>query len=78
MPPVSLLIKPASSNCNMRCKYCFYHSLAENRDVRSYGIMDIETLEILVEKTLNFSDVTCTFAFQGGGTYPGGTVFLKN
>ena len=45
MPPVSLLIKPASSNCNLRCKYCFYHSVAENRDVRSYGIMDLETLE---------------------------------
>jgi len=31
MPPVSLLIKPASSNCSLRGKYCFYHSLAENR-----------------------------------------------
>ena len=77
MPPVSLLIKPASSNCNMRCKYCFYHSLAENRNVRSYGIMDIETLEILVEKTLNFSDVTCTFAFQGGEPTLAGLYFFE-
>jgi len=66
MPPVSLLIKPASSNCNMRCKYCFYHSLAENRDVRSYGIMDIETLEILVEKTLNFQMLLALLHFRVG------------
>ena len=24
MPPLSLLIKPASGSCNMRCRYCFY------------------------------------------------------
>jgi len=66
MPPISLLIKPASSNCNLRCKYCFYHSLSENREIKSYGIMDINTLEILVQKTLEYADVGCTFAFQGG------------
>ena len=24
MPPIYLLIKPASGRCNMRCRYCFY------------------------------------------------------
>lgn len=24
MPSASILIKPASGNCNMRCRYCFY------------------------------------------------------
>ncbi len=66
MPPISLLIKPASSNCNLRCKYCFYHSIAENRQTDSYGMMDIKTLETLVKKALEYADHACTFAFQGG------------
>ena len=61
MPPVSLLIN-LSSNCNMRCKYCFSF-FSRKQECRSYGIMDIETLEIW-SKNFEFSDVT--FAFQGG------------
>lgn len=63
---VSLLIKPASSNCSLRCKYCFYHSLSENRTTKSYGIMSLDTLESVVKKAFEFADGVCTFAFQGG------------
>ena len=77
MPPVSLLIKPASSNCNLRCEYCFYHSIAENRQIDSYGIMDTETLEVLVKKALEYSDDICTFAFQGGEPTLAGLEFYK-
>lgn len=66
MPPLSLLIKPASSNCNLRCQYCFYHSIAENRETCSYGIMNIETLELIVKKAFEYAEGSCTFAFQGG------------
>lgn len=66
VPHLNLLIKPASSNCNLRCGYCFYHSLAANRSTSSYGIMSPETLEILVKKALAFADGSCTFSFQGG------------
>ncbi|MEI6132835.1 MAG: anaerobic sulfatase maturase [Bacillota bacterium] len=66
MPPISLLIKPASSNCNLRCKYCFYHAIADSRTVKSYGLMSLETLEAIVKKTLEFADQFCNFAFQGG------------
>lgn len=66
MPPLSLMIKPASSNCNLKCKYCFYHSLAKNREIKSYGMMKIDLLEKIVKKALNFADYTCTIAFQGG------------
>ena len=27
MPAVNVLIKPASSACNMRCSYCFYSKI---------------------------------------------------
>lgn len=77
MPPISLLIKPASSLCNIRCKYCFYHSLAENRSTESYGIMSIENLEALVKKTLEYADGICTFAFQGGEPTLAGLDFYR-
>ena len=40
MPPLSLMIKPASGNCNMRCRYCFYADEVQNRKVASYGVID--------------------------------------
>lgn len=77
MPPLSLLIKPASGNCNLRCKYCFYHSIAESRSVASYGIMDLPMLETIVKKSLEFADKQCTFAFQGGEPTLAGLGFYK-
>lgn len=78
MPPLSLLIKPASGNCNLRCRYCFYHTLSESRSIKSYGIMDINTLEVLVKKSLEYADQVCTFAFQGGEPTIAGIDFFKN
>lgn len=66
MPPLSLLIKPASGGCNMRCVYCFYHDEAQNRAVASYGMMSEDTLETLIRKALDYAGGQCTFGFQGG------------
>lgn len=63
---LNMMIKPASSNCNLSCKYCFYHSLTESRKIKSYGYMDIDLLEKIVKNGLAYSNKTCTFAFQGG------------
>ena len=64
----SMLIKPASSKCNINCKYCFYSDIANLRCIKDYGIMDKETSEILIKKTLGFfnEEANITFAFQGG------------
>ena len=77
MPPVSLLIKPASSLCNLRCKYCFYHFISDSRMIKSYGIMSDETMEVLVKKALDYADNTCTFAFQGGEPTLAGLEYFK-
>lgn len=66
MPPLSLLIKPSSGGCNMRCKYCFYHDEQMNRETFSYGFMSDETLEILIKKALEYATFQCSFGFQGG------------
>ena len=52
----------------MRCKYCFYHDVGEHRENQSYGIMNRETAEKIIEnihKDLDEGD-EITIAFQGG------------
>lgn len=66
MPPIHLLIKPASGNCNMRCSYCFYADISSKREVQNWGMMPTETLEIIVKKVLETATNQCTIAFQGG------------
>lgn len=77
MPPLSLLIKPASSGCNLKCTYCFYHSLSDNRNVKSYGIMRDEVLESMVKRVLNEANGHCSFAFQGGEPTLAGLEFFE-
>ncbi len=66
MPAASILIKPASANCNMDCRYCFYKCLSSNRAEYSKGFMTDETLEQLVKGAIDYADSFLTFAFQGG------------
>ncbi len=67
MPPLSVMIKPASSLCNMRCEYCFYHDVVNFRDVQSFGVMENETAFNLIKKALDFAEgESIAFAFQGG------------
>lgn len=67
MPPVSLMIKPASSLCNLSCKYCFYRDVSAHRDHLGYAPMQEETAAALIRKALLFADgESVAFAFQGG------------
>lgn len=66
MPALSILIKPASSLCDLRCKYCFYADVADHRDIRNYGIMNESTTEALISRAFECADPEVTFAFQGG------------
>lgn len=77
MPPVSILIKPASSGCNIACKYCFYHSIASKRKIANYGVMSEQQLEILVKETMDYADEFVCFAFQGGEPTLAGIDFFK-
>ncbi len=68
MKTLTLLLKPASSLCNMRCRYCFYEDEAENRMHRSMGIMSAETAELLLTKAMDYIGPggSLTIVFQGG------------
>ncbi|HBF36593.1 MAG TPA: anaerobic sulfatase maturase [Firmicutes bacterium] len=77
MPPLTLLIKPASSLCNLRCRYCFYQSIAESRTIQNFGLMSPVLLENLVKKALSYGDHVCTFGFQGGEPTLAGLDFYR-
>lgn len=66
MPPLNLLIKPASGSCNMRCKYCFYADEAQNREQALMGRMSLDTMRTMVDKAFEYGEGDCTLAFQGG------------
>lgn len=48
MPYINLLIKPASSLCNIRCRYCFYADEAANRELASMGVMTVSKAETMI------------------------------
>ena len=65
MPPLTIMIKPVSSACNMRCRYCFYADVASNREKASMGRMTRATLENTVRRAMVFSTrglVSCPWA----------------
>lgn len=66
MPPISLLIKPASGLCNMKCDYCFYCDETKKRSQESFGLMSEATLKNMIRKTVLRAEGACTIAFQGG------------
>lgn len=78
MPPLSLMIKPASSLCNLSCEYCFYRDVSEHREHLGFGIMDHETAELLIQKALDYAaGESIAFAFQGGEPTLAGLDFFR-
>ncbi|MCD8129813.1 MAG: anaerobic sulfatase maturase [Lachnospiraceae bacterium] len=66
MPAISVLMKPASGLCNMKCDYCFYCDEAAKRERESYGLMSEETLKNVIRRTMLRAEGAITYAFQGG------------
>ncbi len=61
----SLLVKPASYCCNLRCSYCFYFGKRElfgERELR----MDGRTLSTMIEKFIALGLPVSSFGWQGG------------
>jgi uncharacterized protein len=77
MKPFSLLIKPASADCNLRCEYCFYIEHLEKE--RPTPRMSEETLKTMIKTYMN-TDQNKQYAFgwQGGEpTLMGLNFFMK-
>ena len=68
MKQLAVLIKPASSACNLRCKYCFYADISRIRTTASHGMMKPALLDTMLENIRRelVPQDSITFAFQGG------------
>ncbi|MDD3242558.1 MAG: SPASM domain-containing protein [Eubacteriales bacterium] len=77
---LSMLIKPASSLCDMRCAYCFYADVSDLRQIKSYGIMTPDTAQALLRRAFEAAGERgeITFAFQGGEPTLAGLPFFKD
>lgn len=70
---ISVLIKPASGCCDMRCGYCFYRDGANH----ARGAMTEETARALVENVFAHARRAAAFAFQGGEPTLAGLNFFE-
>lgn len=79
MKHINLLIKPASSLCNLRCEYCFYEDAAQNRTQHSMGIMQPVLAKELIKQVFNTVEKggAVSFAFQGGEPTVAGLPFFQ-
>ena len=79
MRTINFLIKPASSLCNLRCRYCFYADEAANRSCASMGVMRMETATELIRSAYREIEPggTVSFAFQGGEPTVAGLDFFR-
>lgn len=68
MNHLTLLIKPASSRCNLRCRYCFYKDVASHRQQEDLGRMTEETARRVISEAFRTVSPggSITFLFQGG------------
>lgn len=66
MPPITVMIKPVSGACNMRCRYCFYADEMKRREVAISPRMSDALLDVTVRRVIRSADSAVHFLFQGG------------
>jgi len=76
MQPFSLLVKPAGSDCNLDCRYCFYKNRAPEIGSGRQR-MNGKTLEKLTKDYLQLGLPAAVFAWQGGEPMLMGLDFYK-
>ena len=76
MKDFSLLIKPASFDCNLRCKYCFYLRKEEFFGKCKHRMSD-EVLEKMVSSFIKLDMRNHIFSWQGGEPTMMGLDFFK-
>ena len=75
--PFSLLVKPASADCNLRCEYCFYLGHCGFYPEEARHRMSDEVLEQMVRTYLQTEQPQYSFGWQGGEPTLMGLDFFK-
>lgn len=78
MQHISVLIKPASSACNMKCAYCFYEDVANSREQEFQGFLREEQMEQVIVEAMKLAERSCSFLFQGGEPTLAGLSFYES
>jgi uncharacterized protein len=74
---LSLLIKPVSADCNMRCEYCFYRRPTDPYRSHERHIMDDMTLQTMIARYMKAAGRCASFGWQGGEPLLAGIDFFK-
>ncbi len=76
MRPFTLLIKPSGSDCNLKCRYCFYKDRASDIGHGRQRMSD-DVLETLIQDYMKLKFPSSGFAWQGGEPSLMGLDFYK-
>ena len=77
MPLHTILIKPASGLCNMRCDYCFYCDEMDKREQAFRGMMSEDTVKNLIRKAMRQADREILLCVSGRGAHASGNRFFQ-
>ena len=75
--PFSLLIKPASADCNLRCSYCFYLEKSALYPETAKHRMSDEVLERVISSYMATDQPGYVFGWQGGEPAMMGVDFFR-
>ena len=64
--PLSVLIKPTSSRCNLNCSYCFYLQKQALYPWKNHPALTLDTFEIFLRQYAEVVGSAWSFAWQGG------------
>ena len=76
MTPFSLLIKPVSFDCNLRCEYCFYLRAEEVYGAGRH-LMPDEVLGEMIRQMMGYGFRETVFGWQGGEPTVAGLDFFR-
>lgn len=74
---LSLLVKPVSADCNMRCAYCFYQRPGDPYRSEEHHIMDEGTLKTMIAGYMQSAGKGASFGWQGGEPLLAGIDFFR-
>jgi len=74
----SVLVKPVSARCNMRCGYCFYRGKKDLPEGGDSGRMDREVLDSLIRQVMESTEGPVGIAWQGGEPLLAGLDFFES
>jgi uncharacterized protein len=77
LKPFSLLVKPTSADCNLRCTYCFYLKKSQLYPDSTKHRMSDEVLEKMISSYLATDQPVYAFGWQGGEPTLMGLEFFK-